>query len=92
MWYIGTDDPADAQVLKEKIDGHLKNLNDDYRVERIAALKEVLVEVVPLDVFHSWMRKQGKEGGQHKFPRVIKHQRLADWQEHLKASKLQQTT
>lgn len=91
-WYIGTDDAADPEVLKQKIDEHLKTLNDDYRVERTAALKEVLVDVVPLDAFHGWMRSQGKEGGQHKFPRVLKHQRLADWQKWLNESKTLKTT
>ncbi|TND09389.1 MAG: GH3 auxin-responsive promoter [Bacteroidetes bacterium] len=83
-WYIGTDDQVDAEQLKTRIDEHLKNLNDDYRVERTAALKEVIVEVLPLHVFHDWMRSQGKEGGQHKFPRVMKNQRLENWQQFIR--------
>jgi hypothetical protein len=43
-------------------------LNDDYRVERSAALKDVEVTVLPTEVFYQWMRKKGKEGGQNKFP------------------------
>lgn len=80
-WYVGTDDKVDANRVKELIDENLKTLNDDYRVERSAALKEVMVDVVPLHVFHDWMHKLGKSGGQHKFPRVLKHQRLEDWQQ-----------
>ena len=49
----------------------LKKLNDDYATERKAALKEVLVEIIPEIVFYDWLRSKGKEGGQHKFPRVL---------------------
>ena len=86
-WYIGTDDAIDPNALKEKIDEHLKTLNDDYRVERIAALKEVLVEILPTSVFYEWMEQKGKMGGQNKFPRVMKNKPLAEWEEFLKQKK-----
>lgn len=79
QWYIGCDDPVNAAVLREKIDQHLKELNDDYATERTSALKEVMVELLPSEVFMEWMRKQGKLGGQHKFPRVLKKKQLDDW-------------
>ena len=79
-WYIGTDDAVDATVLREKLDEHLKTLNDDYRVERIAALKEVLVEILPTSVFYAWMEQKGKMGAQNKFPRVMKNKHLAEWE------------
>jgi len=82
-WYIGTDEKADPALLKEKIDEHLKILNDDYRVERIAALKDIFVEVLPVSVFYDWMRQKGKEGGQNKFPRVLKKEKLKDWENYL---------
>jgi len=82
-WFVGTDDKVDALILKEKIDEKLKVLNDDYRVERSAALKEVIVEIYPVRFFYDWMRSNGKEGGQTKFPRVIKNARLADWEQFL---------
>ncbi|MBI2270090.1 MAG: GH3 auxin-responsive promoter family protein [Bacteroidetes bacterium] len=82
-WYIGTDEKVDANELKKKIDEQLKVLNDDYRVERIAALKEIFVEVLPANVFYDWMRKIGKEGGQNKFPRVLKKEKLIDWENYL---------
>ena len=83
-WYIGTDDTCDANDLKNKLDEHLKNLNDDYRVERIAALKEVIVEVLPASFFYEWMDKKGKMGAQNKFPRVMKNKHLIEWEEFLK--------
>ena len=86
-WYIGTDDKADVKILKEKLDEHLKNLNDDYRVERIAALKDVIVEILPPSVFYEWMEQKGKMGAQNKFPRVMKNTHLAEWEEFLKQKK-----
>ncbi len=86
-WYIGTDDPVDADLFRDRLDEHLKVLNEDYRVERIAALKDVEVNVLPTEVFYQWMRKKGKEGGQNKFPRVMKKGQFEEWEEYLKAYK-----
>jgi hypothetical protein len=71
-WYIGTSAvEIDQKLLRKKLDMALKKLNDDYATERKAALKEVLVEIIPEIVFYDWLRSKGKEGGQHKFPRVL---------------------
>lgn len=78
-WFVGTDEQIEGEVLKEKIDGHLKVLNDDYAVERSAALKEVYVDVLPVHIFYDWMQSKGKVGGQNKFPRVLKTVQLEDW-------------
>ncbi len=78
-WFIGTDDVVDKGVLKERIDFHLKALNDDYAVERSAALKEIFVDVHPVNVFYDWMQSRGKVGGQNKFPRVLKKSQLEEW-------------
>jgi len=82
-WFLGTDDPLDPNVALEKIDKNLKLLNDDYRVERIAAIREVIVEVLPSRVFYDWMRDQGKEGAQNKFPRVIKSRQIDNWEAYI---------
>jgi hypothetical protein len=65
--------------VKEKLDEALKLLNDDYAVERNAALKDVFVELVPNKVFYDFLKFKGKEGGQHKFPRVL-NGILVDWE------------
>lgn len=78
-WYLGCDDALDALRAKELLDAFLCNINDDYCTERKAALKEVFLDVVPLRVFNEWMEKNGKMGGQHKFPRVMKGDRLEEW-------------
>jgi hypothetical protein len=82
-WYVGTDTEVDATVLKEKIDQHLKELNDDYAVERSAALKDIYVDVLPLKTFYGWMESKGKVGGQNKFPRVLKNTQLEDWRSYI---------
>lgn len=79
-WYIGTDQPVDANEVRLLLDNKMKEINDDYKTERISALKEVIVEILPLQVFHSWMDHKGKMGGQHKFPRVMKNAQLEEWQ------------
>jgi hypothetical protein len=82
-WFIGTNDKVDNKQLKEKIDEHLKALNDDYAVERSAALKEIIVDVIPIKTFYAWMESKGKVGGQNKFPRVMKNAQLDDWKKFL---------
>lgn len=82
-WYIGTDDDADEVVLRDCIDHHLKILNDDYKVERSSALKEVKISVLPSNTFYKWMEAQGKVGSQHKFPRVLKKEKAELWKNFL---------
>ncbi|MBL0145992.1 MAG: GH3 auxin-responsive promoter family protein [Chitinophagaceae bacterium] len=78
-WYLATDDKANAQDLRNRIDAKLKELNDDYEVERKHALSDVMVTVLPELTFMNFMKLKGKEGGQHKFPRVLKGKMLEDW-------------
>ncbi len=86
-WYLGTDDVIDKKLLKERLDFHLKELNDDYAVERSAALQEILVDAFPTKVFYSWLESKGKAGGQNKFPRVMKNAQLEDWVSYLASVK-----
>lgn len=89
QWFIGTNDTVDKKQFKEQLDECLKALNDDYAVERSAALKEVFVEVLPVKVFYDWMDSKGKAGGQNKFPRVLKKSQLEEWQHFLETIKIQ---
>jgi len=82
-WFIGTDDTADKKLVRDKLDAHLKILNDDYAVERSAALKDIHVDLLPTAVFYDWMEFKGKVGGQNKFPRVMKRAQLEEWQSFL---------
>lgn len=83
-WYIGTDNPLDEELAAKKIDAYLSNLNDDYRVERMEAIKDVFVKVLPTRVFYDYMKKIGKEGSANKFPRVLKNSRMTDWENFLR--------
>ena len=83
-WYIACDDPIDETLIRDKIDKHLCDLNDDYAVERTSALKEVFLQKLPEELFLKFMAQKGKLGSQHKFPRVLKGKMLQDWNEFLK--------
>ena len=63
-----------------RIKDALKEINDDYRTERIAALKDVYVKVLSDDAFIAFMGTKGKLGSAHKFPRVLKGKLLEEWQ------------
>jgi hypothetical protein len=80
-WYIACDEPIDKELAIKKIDEHLKVLNDDYRVEREEALRNLYIDVLPTHVFYDFMEKTGKIGGATKFPRVLKGKRYDDWKE-----------
>jgi hypothetical protein len=79
-WFIGTDDKVSASEIKLLLDKKLKILNTDYKIKRSVTLQEVFVEVLPSELFYKWQKSTGKEGGQHKFPRVLKGEKLAQWQ------------
>jgi hypothetical protein len=80
-WYVGTDDAIDPKMLSKLLDNQLKILNDDYAIERNHALKQVNLTLVPTAFFYDWMRLRGKEGGQNKFPRVLKGDLAANWKQ-----------
>ena len=85
-WFISCDNAevrSREAAIRGKLDMTLKVLNDDYRVERSAALKEVIVHLLPTDKFYNWMRLNGKEGAQNKFPRVLNKEMLKSWKSYL---------
>jgi hypothetical protein len=78
-WFIGTSELVNEMELTKLLDEELKMLNDDYAVERKHALKEMSIRTLPPAAFYEWMKKNGKEGGQNKFPRVLKVPKSTDW-------------
>ena len=58
------------------------------RVERIAAIREVFVNILPTKVFADWMKLKGKEGGANKFPRVMKKNMHIEWKAYLSGIKV----
>ncbi len=86
-WYIACDNENIRQKVEEiryKLDMTLKVLNDDYRVERSAALKNIVVHLVPSHVFYDWLKVNGKDGAQSKFPRVLKNDLSESWRNFIK--------
>ena len=86
-WFIGSNDPADPEKFRALLDEELNALNDDYKVERRSALKEMLLEILPVSMFYEYMRSIGKEGGQNKFPRVLKKNQLEQFEQFIKVEK-----
>lgn len=82
-WYIGANKMIDANLIKNKLDDYLKQLNDDYRVERLAALKNIFITVIPDDIFIQFLEYKKRAGAQSKFPRVIKGALYEDWKQFL---------
>jgi hypothetical protein len=87
-WFVSTNDKVNSETLKILIDEKLKELNDDYEVERKHALKDIFVDVLSEATFMNFMKVKGKVGGQHKFPRVLKGKMLEDWQKFLKGKRV----
>src|SRR5690606_3822326 len=91
-WFIGCDSSAvHPQQVKELIDKTLCELNDDYAVERTSALKELFVEILPESVFYDYMKSIGKNGAMNKFPRVMKGEKLTEWENWLERNGVWQT-
>lgn len=83
-WFVGVGGgDTDPGEIKELLDDKLKELNDDYKTERAHALKEIFVTVLPVEIFYEYLRMKGKEGGQNKFPRVMKKNQLEEWENFL---------
>ncbi|TNE61942.1 MAG: GH3 auxin-responsive promoter [Bacteroidetes bacterium] len=84
QWYVSTDNPrVDAEAFAKNLDRQLMLVNDDYRIERQYALKEIRVEILPHEVFYRWLEEQGKFNGQAKIPRVLKGEVQKNWESYL---------
>lgn len=83
-WYMGSDDQVDGATIATSLDKHLKELNDDYKTERSAMLGDPEVRIIPCSWFVDWQRAHGKMNGQSKIPRVIKKEKLDQWNTFIK--------
>ncbi len=83
-WFVACDDAGiDANAVREVLDQELCELNDDYATERKHVLKEMELVLLPEAVFLDFMEKQGKLGGQSKFPRVMPDAMYKNWESFL---------
>ena len=79
-WYIGCETVISADIILPLLDEELKRVNDDYSVERKSVLGQPQIKVIPIAIFYKWQEKQGKMGGQNKFPRVMKSSIFKEWE------------
>ncbi len=80
-WYLGCNPvPPDAAAIAPVLDEALKQVNDDYGIERKSTLQCPQVCVLPASAFFRWQEARGKMGGQNKFPRVMKKELFAEWE------------
>ncbi len=86
-WYLSCDSNIAQTNLDKKLDAYLCKLNDDYKVERQHALKNIKVTVLPKSVFIDWMEMRGKVGSQNKFPRVLNDKMYENWLSFINKSK-----
>lgn len=85
-WYVGCEPLVAADRLAAVIDEQLKLVNDDYKVERNSVLQDIQMEVIPPELFYKWQEARGKLGGQNKFPRVMKKDLFAEWEQFVRQS------
>ena len=86
-WYIGSDATFNTALFTERLDEHLKALNDDYRTERQSVLKDLFVEAVSPKLFYEFQAVDSKRDGQAKFPRVMKAERFKRWETFVQSHK-----
>ncbi len=79
-WYLACDQPVDKSIVAKALDEALMAINDDYRTERGAVLKDLQLELIPTQLFYAYQESLGKMGGQNKFPRVMSEDRFAAWE------------
>ncbi len=80
-WLIEFDAvPRDEESFNAELDRSLRSLNYNYEAKRSVnyAMARQETTVVPTGFFREWLRSKGKEGGQHKVPRLANHRELLD--------------
>jgi len=90
-WFVACDHPKLEEKKGEicqKLDMTLKVLNDDYRVERSAALKDIKLTLLSSSVFIDYLKETKKLSAQTKFPRVVKNEQRDAWLNYLKTKKI----
>ena len=78
-WMIEfSKDPVSLDHFTYELDAALKSVNSDYEAKRQKdiAMQPPLVSSLPHGVFHEWLRRKGKLGGQHKVPRLSNDRKI----------------
>jgi hypothetical protein len=80
-WLIEFDEaPENVDAFAYELDCALKTVNSDYEAKRYKdiALVMPLVHSLEKNIFHEWLRRKGKLGGQHKVPRLSNDRKYVD--------------
>jgi hypothetical protein len=73
-------EPHCIDTFTQELDSALKSVNTDYEAKRSfdLNLKSPVVRVLPKGTFYSWLKQNGKLGGQHKVPRLSNERKLLE--------------
>ncbi|SEH76068.1 GH3 auxin-responsive promoter [Paenimyroides aquimaris] len=66
------ENPKDLKAFTKKLDENIQSLNSDYEAKRYNSmtLNELVLNVAKPNLFHLWLEKKDKLGGQNKIPRL----------------------
>ncbi len=81
QWLIEfSKEPDDLNEFASILDRQLQQLNSDYEAKRFKdiTLQHLEIIVARKNLFHDWMKKRGKLGGQHKVPRLSNNRTIID--------------
>ena len=64
--------PDDLKAFTKRLDENIQAINSDYEAKRYNSmtLNELVLNVAQPDLFHLWLSKKDKLGGQNKIPRL----------------------
>jgi len=64
--------PDDLKAFTKRLDENIQTINSDYEAKRYNSmtLNELVLNVAQPDLFHLWLSKKDKLGGQNKIPRL----------------------
>jgi phenylacetate-coenzyme A ligase PaaK-like adenylate-forming protein len=80
-WIIEFDkEPDDFEAFKKMLDMKLQSLNSDYEAKRYKnmTLTEPVIHKAQKNLFYTWMKNQGKLGGQNKVPRLSNERKFIE--------------
>ena len=81
QWVIEfAKNPDSIEHFVTVLDQALQEINSDYEAKRRKdiTLQPLEVIVARKDLFHDWLKKEGKLGGQHKVPRLSNNREYID--------------
>lgn len=82
-WYIGSNKSLNNTAVAGYLDSVLCKSNKNYHVARQKALKDMEVEIIPVEKFYQWSETYKKLGGQTKIPRVMKEEDFREFESYI---------